>query len=108
MSGAGHWEFPGGKVEKGETEDQALQREINEELAVEIQVEAFLGENLYQYPNKKVRLRFYWVPAPPQDFVLSEHDALQWVKPGGMDIRLLSEADQPIVEKIKLDSRIKT
>jgi mutator protein MutT len=106
QSGAGHWEFPGGKVEVGESETQALQREIEEELGIRIHPGEFLGENIHQYPAKKIRLRFYWVPFLGDPFVLSEHDAFQWVKPQDLDVQILSEADRPIVEKIKLDPRM--
>jgi len=107
MSGAGHWEFPGGKVEAGESETQALQRELAEELGLQIKPEAFLGENTHQYPTKKIRLRFYWVPLSQEIFTMTEHDAFQWIKPEALDIQILSEADRPIVEKIKLDPRMK-
>ncbi len=107
-SGAGFWEFPGGKVESGETETEALRREINEELGVCITVEGFVGETLHQYPTKKILLKFYWVQSPESPFVLSEHDAIQWLPPGKIDKEILSEADRSVVETIKLDPRFAT
>lgn len=107
MSGAGHWEFPGGKVEAGEDAVSALKREILEEIGVTIEVENHIGENVHQYPSKKIRLAFYWAKAPPEPFYLTEHDAYRWVKPKELDINMLSEADRPIVEVLKNDSRMK-
>jgi mutator protein MutT len=107
MSGAGHWEFPGGKVEVGESEPQALRREIREELAVNINVGEFVGETIHQYPSKKIHLRFYWVSPPLESFVLSEHDGHQWVNPHLLDVRILSEGDRAIVDVICRDERFK-
>jgi mutator protein MutT len=105
MSGAGFWEFPGGKVEAGEDEVTALEREVWEELGLKIRVEERLGENLHAYPNKTIHLKFYWVPWPGQNAVLTEHDALLWVPPEKIDLQTLSEADRPIVPAIAANHR---
>jgi 8-oxo-dGTP diphosphatase len=108
QTGAGHWEFPGGKVEVGESDSQALRREIEEELGVRIQVGDYLGENTHQYPTKKIHLKFYAVPFPQQEFVLTEHDEMRWVKLENLDVETLSEADRPLIEILKLDPRFKS
>ncbi|WP_413291300.1 (deoxy)nucleoside triphosphate pyrophosphohydrolase [Bdellovibrio sp. HCB337] len=106
-SGAGFWEFPGGKVEPGESPEQALQREILEEVGVRIKVEEHLGENVHQYPGKKIRLNFYWAKLPAETLNLTEHDASQMIKPEDLDVSILSEADRPIVEVIRQNPRMK-
>jgi len=97
QSGTGFWEFPGGKVEPGESSEQALRREIEEELNIKIEVGAFIGEKDFAYPNKTVRLRLYWALCHHQQIQLSEHDALQWVLPEEIPVNALSAADRPFV-----------
>ncbi len=108
MSGAGSWEFPGGKVEPGEGHAAALQREILEEIGIHIQVEEKIGENIHQYPEKKIHLHFYWASIPNESFALAEHDAFQYIRPVDLDIGVLSEADRPLLEMIKKNLRMKS
>lgn len=58
-SQGGLWEFPGGKVEKGETYEDALAREIKEDFNASIEVNEYIGENIYHYPEKDIKLIFY-------------------------------------------------
>lgn len=96
-TGSGHYEFPGGKVESGESEIQALRREIVEELGVEIEVGPLLGETFHQYPAKNIHLRFYLVADPGKNFVLTEHDDYFWVDIAKIDRSIMSEGDREIV-----------
>lgn len=100
QSGAGFWEFPGGKVERGESPEQALVREIQEELAISIRVKDFLGEEDFAYPSKLIRLRVYWAETMETDLQLTEHDAFKWCRPEEIQTQELSEADRPFVAKI--------
>lgn len=97
QSGAGAWEFPGGKVEIGELPEQALIREIKEELGIDIHVNAQIGERDFAYPAKTIRLRVYWATPLSENLTLTEHDAFQWIRPEHIDIESLSEADRPFV-----------
>lgn len=97
QSGAGFWEFPGGKVEPGESSEQALHREIQEELNIDIKVGAFIGEKDFTYPSKTIRLRLYWALCYTDQIQLSEHDALRWCLAEHIPVSDLSEADRPFV-----------
>ncbi|WP_413612238.1 (deoxy)nucleoside triphosphate pyrophosphohydrolase [Bdellovibrio sp. HCB-110] len=105
QSGAGFWEFPGGKVERGESPEQALVREIDEELALSIRVGDLLGEADFAYPTKLIRLRVYWAESLQGSIQLVEHDAFKWCLPEEIVVDELSEADRPFVEKILQSSK---
>lgn len=100
MSGAGQWEFPGGKVEDGELEAEALVREIEEELSLEVTVGDMLGEGTHHYPNKSIHLKIYWTEILSGDLLLTEHDAYRWVEAKHIVESDLSPADRPFLEKI--------
>ena len=80
-SGAGQWEFPGGKIEPNETNQQALVREIKEELSFDLTGLniKFVAENIHDYGNRKIQIILYFVEVAirPQ-FVLLDHDSLDW------------------------------
>jgi mutator protein MutT len=100
QSGAGFWEFPGGKVEAAESPEQALAREIQEELGVLIRIEGLIGEVVHTYPQKKIRLRLFWASPLSESLVLSEHDDFKWLRPHEINIHELSEADRYFVAQI--------
>lgn len=100
QSGAGFWEFPGGKVEKTESPEQALIREIDEELGIAITLGSLVGEEDFAYPAKTIRLRVYEAQTDEEQLVLTEHDDFRWVKPQEIDPQILSEADRPFLIKI--------
>ena len=96
---AGKWEFPGGKVEEGETDLQGLHREIMEELGVEITVGEQVGADWQLGPNFVLRLwKAQIISGEPQP--LEDHDILQWLEPGHwFDVDWLP-ADLPIVQAL--------
>lgn len=80
-SGAGQWEFPGGKIEPNETNEQALIREIQEELSFDLTGLSFklVAENTHDYGNRKIQIILYFVEvAEKPQFVLLDHDQLDW------------------------------
>ena len=104
QSGAGDWEFPGGKVESGESQTQALQREIIEELGFSLDQNKFIfvAKNIHQYPSKVVHL-FLWsceLKTIP-NIILTEHDQIQWCSPSEMQDVGLSLGDLPFISQLK-------
>lgn len=97
QAGAGFWEFPGGKVELGEDPKEALVREIQEELGVEIQVGDFIGENSFKYPTKHIHLLLFDCQILQGSIQLTEHDAIEWLTADKIQTDVLSEADRPFV-----------
>lgn len=93
---AGKWEFPRGKIEKNESAQECLRRELKEELGAIVEVGEYIGENLYHYPGKRVRLRAYHVKLLSLEIVLTVHDRIDWVKIDDLGAVDLAEADIPI------------
>jgi 8-oxo-dGTP diphosphatase len=96
------YEFPGGKIEKGETRTQALMRELREEMNISIKIFAkdyFLTVN-HAYPDFGITLHSYLCPVDSREFVRQEHVNHKWVYPEDLSSLDWAEADLPIVEKI--------
>ena len=78
------WEFPGGKIEAGETPEEALVREIKEELDTEIKVESFLTTVEYDYPEFYLIMDCFWCSVEHGDLKLLEHEAARWLPLDGL------------------------
>lgn len=101
----GGWEFPGGKIEKGETPQEALKREIMEELDTKIKVGELIDTIEYDYPTFHLSMDCFWSEIISGDLVLKEHDAAKWLKKEQLnsvewlpaDISLIDTLSQQIV-----------
>ena len=96
------WEFPGGKMEPGETPQQALARELKEELAIDVNVGGFLCTVEHDYPEFHLTMHCYFCSIADGKFPeLLEHEAAQWLGPGELDSVNWLPADVKVVEALK-------
>ena len=95
------WEFPGGKMEVGETPEEALKREIHEELSTEINVDEFLCTVEYDYPAFHLTMHCYLCSLLSEALHLNEHEAARWLKLEDLDSVDWLPADKVVVEKLQ-------
>lgn len=95
------WEFPGGKIEEGETPEQALTREIKEELNTEIQVGKLIDTIEYDYPKFHLSMDCFWCEIMQGGLELKEHEAARWLSKEELYSVDWLPADVGVVEKIK-------
>lgn len=95
------WEFPGGKVEAGESPREALVREIREELAAEIALEDHLGTVAYDYPDFHLEMDCYLARFVGPGMVLREHEAARWLTPETLDTVAWLPPDRAILPQVR-------
>ena len=94
----GQWEFPGGKVEPGEGEPEALVREIREELDCAVSVGELLARTSHRYPDLEVELAFFACALLPGSVPrLVGADSMEWAEPGRLVTYDFCEADRPLL-----------
>lgn len=94
------WEFPGGTVEEGETPEECLRREMEEELGIQVEVASFFGENRHRYAHGEIRLKAYRVHWMGGRIRPAVHAAVRWVPMGELALYELAPADRPFVARL--------
>ena len=98
---ANQWEFPGGKIDPGETPEDCLVRELREEFQIEIKIDSFFAENLYTHSNGRILVMAYlcsWISGKINP---TEHVEYQWVFPAELDKYDFVTSDLPIADKLR-------
>ena len=94
------WEFPGGKIDKNETPEECLTRELKEEFGIKTKVGKFITNSIYKYPNIEIDLMAYYVEYLDGEFKLIDHERIEWVSKDNLKEFDFAEADIPIIDKL--------
>ncbi len=97
---AGLWEFPGGKLEAGETPEECLVRELREELGVAVRVGVLIGENVHTYEFGTIRLVAFEAVIESGEPAPLDHERLDWILPASLEAVNLTPADRPLLPAI--------
>lgn len=95
---AGYWEFPGGKIEAGETPQECLIRELHEEMNLIIEISDYVGESIHRYEQGPIRLIAYKGKIASGEIKLTDHDQYAWLTIQSIKNTNLAPADVPFVE----------
>ena len=94
------WEFPGGKIEVGETNEEALKRGIKEELNIEVNIEKYFMEVNYIYPSFKLKMYTYLCNTQTDNIELLVHKDYKWLRNDELNTLDWAPADKPIINKL--------
>jgi 8-oxo-dGTP diphosphatase len=94
------YEFPGGKIEQGEREEDAVKRELKEELLLDVKVGGLFAKTTFEYPDFIITLSVYDCEML-SDFRLTEHESFAWLLPSELDETQWAPADADMVETLK-------
>ena len=97
----GLWEFPGGKIEDGETPEECMARELMEELEIEVEVGTLITSNKHRYPDGYFELLAYRVQHICGNFVLNDHDEIKWITIDEISNFEFPPANTPIINYLK-------
>ena len=97
----GLWEFPGGKIENGETPEECMARELMEELEIKVEVGTLITSNKHRYPNGLFELLAYRVQHISGNFVLNDHDEIKWITIDEISNFEFPPANTPIINYLK-------
>lgn len=100
----GMWEFPGGKIEPGESREDALKREIQEELGVDIYIKELLCTTEYDYPTFHLTMHCYLCSVASGEIELREHKSAQWLTAETLDTIEWLPADKGIIAKLRANN----
>ena len=100
MSRPGKWEFPGGKIEKDESAEECILREIEEELNLKLKIKNWIDPVVHHYPDISIRLIPCIAEIGSGELTLHEHSEFKWVKPDELDDQDWAPADIPVIKQI--------
>ncbi|TCO77431.1 8-oxo-dGTP diphosphatase MutT [Marinisporobacter balticus] len=102
----GYWEFPGGKIESGETAEESLIRELMEEMHIDIKIYKYFGENIYTYERETIKLIGYIAEIVKGKIILTDHSDYKWVKKQELTKYNMAPADIYFIKKLEKEASI--